>query len=328
MPRQVPHIRPLVVLLAAAALCLALASCARGAGATSGSASAAGSTGSSSGAAAIPAGRSTQTMTVNGTPRTVHLYRPAGLGSAAPLVVMLHGGYGGGIQAEDSYHWDAEAEAGKFLLALPDGLNMSWNGGGGCCGPAAKNNVDDVAFLTRMVTAIQGQIGVDPHRIYITGVSNGGVMAYRMACQTGLFAAVGVDSTTMLVPCDGAKTASILHIHGSADPIIPYQGGTGEPYSLNGSAITTPPIPTVNADWLAIDHCPAPAVTTSGVLTTSIAQCPGNRTVELITIAGAGHQWPGGDPNPRAERLFHTGAPSTALNATQVIWQFFATHST
>jgi polyhydroxybutyrate depolymerase len=68
-------------------------------------------------------------------------------------------------------------------------------------------------------------------------------------------------------------------------------------------------------------------VKTAGVVTTSIAACPGGRTVELITIAGAGHQWPGAVPNLVAQRLLHTDPPSTALNATQVIWQFFAAHT-
>ena len=117
----------------------------------------------------------------------------AGLSGAVPLVVMLHGGYGNGVQAEDSYHWDPEADAGHFLLALPDGLNASWNGGGGCCGKSARQDVDDVAFLTQMVTMLRGEISIDPHRVYIAGVSNGGVMAYRMACQTDIFAAVGAD---------------------------------------------------------------------------------------------------------------------------------------
>jgi polyhydroxybutyrate depolymerase len=276
--------------------------------------------------AAIPVGRSTQTISVGGVGRTFHLYRPAGISAAAPLVVLLHGGYGSGTQAEDSYHWDPVADEGHFVAVFPDGTNASWNAGGGCCGEAARGNVDDVAFLSQMVTTVEKETAIDPDRVFVSGVSNGGVMAYRMACQTSLFAAVGVDSTTMLADCSQPAPASVLHIHGTADPIIRYDGGRGAPFSLNGSTIDGPSVPSVNATWRAIDHCAAPQSTTSGVVTTSVAQCPDGRAVELITIAGAGHQWPGGDPNPRAERLFHTGTPSTALNATAVIWQFFAAH--
>ena len=61
-------------------------------------------------------------------------------------------------------------------------------------------------------------------------------------------------------------------------------------------------------------------------MTTSAASCPAGRAVELVTIAGAGHQWPGATPDVLAQRLLHTDPPSTALNATHVIWQFFAAH--
>ena len=80
------------------------------------------------------------------------------------------------------------------------------------------------------------------------------------------------------------------------------------------------------ATWRRIDHCAAPSVSTAGLVTTSVARCPIGRSVELITIAGAGHQWPGSIPDPLAQRLLHVGPPSRALNATQVIWQFFAAH--
>ena len=91
--------------------------------------------------------------------------------------------------------------------------------------------------------------------------------------------------------------------------------------------IDGPAVPALNARWRGIDHCAAPVVKTAGVVTTSTATCPAGRTVELITIAGAGHQWPGATPNRLAQILLHTDPPSTALNATQVIWQFFAAHT-
>ena len=103
-------------------------------------------------AAAIPAGQSTQTVDVHGAVRTYHLYRPAGLLARSPLVVMLHGGFGSGLQAERCYGWDQEADRAHFLVAYPDGLNQAWNAGGGCCGQPAANGVNDVAFITAMVT--------------------------------------------------------------------------------------------------------------------------------------------------------------------------------
>jgi polyhydroxybutyrate depolymerase len=272
---------------------------------------------------AIPAGSSAHAVTVGGVRRTFLVYRPASPPAAAPLVVMLHGGFGSGTQAEKSYGWDAEADRGRFVVAYPDGLNRAWNTGGGCCGTPGRQDTDDIGFITAMVAAIERQVPVDAHRVYATGISNGGIMAYTLACHTHIFAAIGPDSATELGDCAAPAPLSVIHIHGTADRNIPYQGGQGDgPGQING-----PAVPALNARWRGIDRCAAPAVRTAGVVATSTAACPGGRAVELITIAGAGHQWPGARPNLLAQRLLHTDPPSTALNATQVIWQFFAAHA-
>jgi len=273
-------------------------------------------------AAAFPVGSSTHAISAGGVTRTYIVYRPAGLPAAAPLVVMLHGGFGSASQAERSYHWDAEADAGHFVVAYPDGLNHAWNTDGGCCGTPAKTNVDDVGFITAMVAAIEHGIAIDANRVYATGISNGGIMAYTLACRTTIFAAIGPDSATELAGCPHPAPVSVIHIHGTADKNIPYNGGEGD----GVAHIDGPSVPAVNARWRAIDHCRPPTATTAGVVTTSIANCPAGRTVELITIAGAGHQWPGAKPSLLAQTLLHTDPPSTALNATAVIWQFFAAH--
>lgn len=275
----------------------------------------------SSGVAA-PSGESTHTIRVDGRGRTFLLYVPIGVSSPAPLVVMLHGGFGSGAQAEKSYHWDEQADQDHFVVAYPDGLDKAWNTDGGCCGIPAADGVDDVAFLTQMVASIQGQLPIDGQRIYATGISNGGIMAYTLACHSTIFAAIGPDSATELGSCPSPAPLSVIHIHGTADQNIPYNGGTG-----SGVAhIDGPPVPQVNADWRQIDSCPAPQISTAGAVTTSVAACPDGRAVELITIAGAGHQWPGSVPDPITQRLLGIDPPSTALDATSTIWQFFAAH--
>ncbi len=260
---------------------------------------------------------------MDGRDRTYHLYRPASLPAQAPLVVMLHGGFGTGSQAEKSYGWDGQADAAGFLVAYPDGLDRAWNTGGGCCGIPARENVDDVAFIAAMVRQVQQYIPVDAARIYATGISNGGIMSYTLACRTDIFAAIAPDSATMLGECASPKPISVIHIHGTADHNIPYTGGPGQgPGHIDG-----PSVQAINAAWRQTDACAAPAVSTRAPVTTSIASCPGGREVELITVDGAGHQWPGGQPNTVAERLLHLDEPSTALNATNMIWQFFAAHA-
>lgn len=272
--------------------------------------------------ALVPVGSSTHFIQSGGRQRTFILYRPAGLTGPAPLVVMLHGGFGSDTQAESSYGWNGEADSGHFLVAYPDGVNHAWNVGGGCCGTPATSRVDDVAFISAMVALVRAEVPVDPSRIYATGISNGGLLAYRLACDTRLFAAIGPDSATLLGPCPTPAPVSVIAIHGTADHNIPYNGGPGDgPGRIDG-----PAVPTVVADWRAVDQCSAPATTVVGAVTTSLAGCPSGRDVELITIAGAGHQWPGSASKPVIQRLLGLDAPSKALNATDVLWQFFAAH--
>jgi polyhydroxybutyrate depolymerase len=273
-------------------------------------------------APAMPAGSSSHAITVAGVSRTFGVYRPAVLPAAAALVVMLHGGFGTGAQAERSHHWDAQADRDHFVVAYPDGLDRAWNTGGGCCGVPGRTGADDIGFITAMVSAIEHALPVSPRRVYATGISNGGIMAYTLACHTTIFAAIGPDSATELGSCRAPAPVSVIHIHGTADRNIPYNGGQGD----GVAHIDGPAIPALNASWRHIDHCAAPAVRTIGAVTTSTAGCPAGRTVELITIAGAGHQWPGAVPAPLAQRLLDLDPPSTALNATQVIWRFFAAH--
>jgi polyhydroxybutyrate depolymerase len=271
----------------------------------------------------IPIGQSTQTITAGGASRTFHLYRPQGLNGPAPLVVMMHGGFGTGDQAEGAYHWDSEADNGHFLVAYPDGLMRAWNAGS-CCGEPQHTNLDDVGFITAMVTSIGQQLPIDPARVYATGMSNGAMMALRLGCQTDMFAAIAPVAGTLLTDCGGARPTSVLQIHGTADDRVPYNGGPGKAFGGNGNPrVDGPSVESVNATWRAIDGCGAPTSTTAGDVTTQTAGCADGRTVELISVAGAGHQWPGGTKSPLLERL---GAPppSTALDATDTIWQFFA----
>jgi polyhydroxybutyrate depolymerase len=268
------------------------------------------------------AGHYDRTIHIGQRDRTYHVYVPAGLTGPAPLVLMLHGGFGDGAQAESSYGWDAQADSGHFVVAYPDGVDRAWNVGGGCCGIPGDTGIDDVAFVKAMVAAISASMAIDARRVYATGISNGGLLDYRLACDTDLFAAIGPDSATLLGACPSPAPVSVIHIHGTADHNIPYGGGPGDgPGKIDG-----PSVQSVVATWRQVDHCADAASTVQGQVTTSVASCPGGRAVELITIAGAGHQWPGSPPKPVIQKLLGLDAPSTALDATAVIWQFFAAH--
>ena len=253
------------------------------------------------------------TMPFGGLERSYRIHKPAGLAAAAPLVVMLHGAFGDAEQAENSYGWDALADSAKFVVAYPDGIGQTWNAHG-CCGKAERENIDDVGFITTMVGEISAALPIDQSRIYAAGISNGGIMSYALACNSCIFAAIGPDSATQLDPCPAPHPTSVIHIHGTADRLVPYNGGQG------ASTVNGPSIPDVNAFWRKVDQCGPPEVTIKPPLTTSTAACADRRSVELITIDGGRHQWPGG--TTFLERLH----PTEALSATQTIWQFFAAH--
>ena len=116
----------------------------------------------------------------------------------------------------------------KFLVAYPDGLNRAWNvNGGGCCGRPAREGVDDVGFIGAAVADIVKNVSIDSSRVYATGMSNGGIMSYTLACNTSIFAAIGPDAATQLNLCRSPRPTSVMTIHGTADRARPLQRRAG-----------------------------------------------------------------------------------------------------
>lgn len=266
-----------------------------------------------------------------GIDRTYHLYRPASLeqGERAPLVVMLHGGFGTGAQAEKAYGWDKLADRERFIVAYPDGVRRTWNAGM-CCGQARDRHIDDVAFIGTMVGEIERTQNADPRRVYITGMSNGAMMAYRLACEAPFpIAAVGSVAGTFDMPsCAHPQRTPIMEIHGLTDEHVPFNGGIG----INHSQ--PEPFPSVASSlavWQNANGCTSdPARSTAGVVTRTQWTCAQGDAVDLITIANAGHEWPGAHKEPRGAllaSLLHLAPAdpvSSAIDATDTLWRFFA----
>jgi polyhydroxybutyrate depolymerase len=262
-------------------------------------------------------GSTEHSINVGGLDRGYRLYVPAGLAVNAPLVLMIHGGFGNAEQAERSYGWNQLADREKFAVAYPDGVGRAWNVGGGCCGRPGRQGIDDVGFISAVVDDVAAHVPVDRDRVYATGISNGGMMAYTLACRTDVFAAIGPDAATQLDACASPNPTSVLAIHGTADRMIRYDGEPGAGFAR----IDGPPVPDVDVFWRNVDQYVEPVVTTAGAVTTSAADCADGRGVTLITVDGAGHQWPGSQP-------IREGAdpPSAALDATTTLWTFFVAH--
>ena len=258
--------------------------------------------------AATTTGSADHTLRFGGLSRSYRTYRPASLpaGTAVPLVLVLHGGLGSGRHAERAYGWNARADREKFVVAYPDGVGRTWNAGPGCCGPAVRDNVDDVGFLQRLVSTVSNATPIDRDRVYVTGMSNGGMMAYRLACESPVFAAIAPVAGTLVTPCPAPASVSVIHIHGTADPTVPYAGGPGNRNDGRMVNINGPAIPDLINTWRTTGACGPPSEGTAGPVTTSITACPAGREIELVTIEGAPHKWPG--------------------TATDTIWSFFSRH--
>ena len=232
------------------------------------------------------------------------------------MVVMLHGGTQTADQAAVMSSFDGEAEDGRFLVAYPNGVGRTWNAGR-CCGQAARLGVDDVGFVGAVVQAVAAEDRVDSARVFATGISNGGLLAYRLAVErSNLFAAIAPVAASDLTTGEPALPVSVLHIHGLVDQHVPYQGGVG---AKSLQRVDYRPVREVVRRWVGVNGCePEPVLASDGRVTTETWSGPG-ADVELVTLSATGHWWPGG-------RIDTVRRVPLAFDATAAIWAFFASH--
>jgi len=266
-------------------------------------------------------------MKIGGYDREWRLYVPESLPASGDvaLVLGLHGGLGSGGQFAADGYFDQQAERGGFIAAYPDGISRrlinvrTWNGGG-CCGYAQDQGVDDVAFLVALIEELSDGLPIDRDRVYLTGHSNGAIMSYRMACERAdLIAAIAVYAGALEVECHPSEAVSVLEIHGDNDEHIPIEGGVG-PSALTDVNYHSMQY-TVDV-WTAANGCSGgPTVSVAGAVTTSTwADCADGSVVETQVVAGASHSWAGGAPvGPFRDK------PSQDHDASKAIWDFLST---
>jgi polyhydroxybutyrate depolymerase len=278
----------------------------------------------------LPAGETTRTLSHGGLDRSYILYLPASVppGQPVPLVFVLHGGTGNAETAIRMSGFNAAADPNGFAVVYPNGtgrlsgeLLLTWNGGV-CCGYAQEKNIDDVGFMRAIATDLRTHILIDPKRIYATGMSNGGILSQRLACEAAdLFAAIAPVSGTLNFPtCNPSQPISVLEFHGTADEHIPYDGGYGLQSLVH---VDFASVKDSVGFWTAFDHCDSQPETDSvnNVRHEIWTGCTGSTSVELYTIVGGGHAWPGAPGG-----LAGLDQPSAAVSATQLIWKFFVAH--
>jgi polyhydroxybutyrate depolymerase len=241
---------------------------------------------------------------VAGGDRPVNVLLPDGYDpdEPTPLVILLHG-YAADSTVQDSYFVMSSVAATQGLVfAAPDGTidegdSRFWNATDACCDFYASG-VDDSAYLEGLLDEIESKVNIDPNRIYLVGHSNGGYMAYRMACDHAdrIAAIAGLAGATFedQNDCAASEPVSILHIHGTADTDILYDGG------VHGSSGVVYPGAIESVErWVAIDGCDATSVPgtprdieleiAGDETTVDIYQGCNGTAVELWSIQGGGH---------------------------------------
>jgi polyhydroxybutyrate depolymerase len=269
----------------------------------------------------------TEQITVDGISRKFVAYIPSSANAAdkLPVIISLHGRLGTGKGMMSFADFRSLAQKEKFIIVCPDGIDHSWNDGRPT--PAQKKGINDVKFIDQLITYIINTYHADANKIYITGMSNGGFMTSRLACQLNKrIAAIAVVGASLVKNVDyyPNKPMPAVYIQGTMDPLVPFNGGVlkgagGEVYS--------------HADvlklWIDADHCDNKPVITNYPDNahdgTSIIKEEYNNPatgVKVIgyTITNGGHTWPGGTQYlPK----FLVGTVSHNMNACEVIWDFF-----
>ncbi len=270
------------------------------------------------------------TLWTGGESRSYLRYVPASYRADRPaaLVLVFHGAGGRGRGIAEHTGFTALASREGFVAVYPDGLDHRWNDGRGFGAPH-----DDVGFVRDLLDTLQRELSVDPHRIYATGISNGAMFAYRLACDLpGVLAAIapvaGAMPTDLAAPCAHTEPVSVLAIQGTADPLLPFAGGGVGVAGLRGRIL---PAKESIAYWATVDGCAGSPETTdepdrapadrTRVRRTAYPGCRDGRSVELYTIDGGGHTWPGGPAVGRS-----VGRVTRDIDATSLIWAFFARH--
>ncbi len=249
---------------------------------------------------------------------------------AMPLVIILHGGGGNAKSMIEITGMNEKSDEAGFIAVYPNGTGgisdekiLTWNCGF-CCGYAANNNIDDVGFIRSLIDNLEGQLNIDTARIFVTGISNGGMMTYRLGCELA-------DKIAAIAPVAGSmgdwavvseNPVSVIIFHGTADQHVLYEGGVPLKSFDAGNRVDKPVSYAVDF-WVNFNNCSTtPAKETSGNIIKDVYSGGRNGSeVVLYTIIGGKHAWPGG----RAAWLGGDVA-TREISATDLMWEFFAAH--
>lgn len=234
-----------------------------------------------------------------------------------PLLFVFHGaGDNMHIQAQDKFYWQiSSSEKYGHIAVFPngDGKDEGTFNARKCCGSASRNNMDDVGFTKRIIEQVRAKFAIDPARIYSTGMSNGGMMSYVLACElsdlfSGIAPVAAIDTSTN---CSLKKPVSVIHIHAKDDDLVYFHG-------KNRYVISVPD--SIEA-WKKLNGCkgtPKKVFEVPGAHCDEYSDCKAGSRVRLCLTDTGKHSWPEGTRVPGQNA-------SEAVSASDLMWDFFNT---
>lgn len=268
-------------------------------------------------------------ISFDGVDRSFLLHLPSGYDGASdiPLVIAMHGGFGNAYSLQYQSQLSVKADAENFIVVYPEGLAggilgiSSWNAGW-CCGWASNNDIDDVGFIDALLDTLIGQYSIDTDRIYATGMSNGGFMSYRLACELSdrIAAIAPVAASMSMVSCNPDRPVPIIDFHSYLDTHIPYAGGIG----TGPSDHYNPPQDSVLNFWAEKSDCTNlnDTIIDDGQYTfIKWTSCGCDAEIHYYITQDGGHSWPGGQQTVVGDPV------SGFISATDLMWAFFQEHS-
>jgi polyhydroxybutyrate depolymerase len=255
--------------------------------------------------------------------------------------VNFHGA-GSNAQVVKAYtRMDSASDRDGYIVVYPNGSSgiqgrfLTWNAGN-CCGPAVALQVDDVGFTLAVLDDIVKRAAVDPARIYVTGLSNGAMMAYRVAAEASerIAAVGGVAGAMAVTKFAPRRPLPVIHIHSTQDHIARYDGGFGVPATIMDTRQLGSSVEDALRKWLDFNGCslkPTEVETVGGKPGTPDAghsairrmykSCREGVEVVLLQLSGAGHVWPGGVRDYMPDLL---GTGTAVIDANTELWKFFS----
>jgi len=239
-----------------------------------------------------------------------------------PLVISMHGAGLWGASQRDISRWNDLADRKGFIVVYPSGV-----GGKGVRVWSAEPGpglMKDVRFISELIDTLKASYNIDSTRIYANGLSNGGGMSFVLSCAlSDQIAAVGMVAAAQTIPwtwCTEARAVPMIAFHGTADPEVPYNGGS--------SWVSPRPFPSTPkwaANWARRNRCganPVESTVARDVTRRTYTNCADDAAVVLYTVQGGGHSWPGGTPLPK----WFVGRTTRSIDATSLMWSFFIEH--